>query len=108
MIKAIVKLTIWGVIGLGSTFALLDNSHLNLNTPWKYTIHSTIPVGTEITLTQPNGEPVTMSIAEGQAISGSKTFDVGAPVTLLGVFLLGSILAYGLKARRCTGPCTGP
>lgn len=105
MIKAFVKLTVWGVIGACSICALLSNT--NFQTPWKYTIDSVIAPGTQITLTQPNGEPVTMQVAEGQTLSGSRTFDVGAPLTLAGVYLIGGIMAFGLKGRRkpaYTGP----
>lgn len=104
MIKALVKLAFWGVVGAGSICALLSNT--NFQTPWKYTVDSVIAPGTQITLTQPNGELVTMQVAEGQTLSGSRTFDVGAPLTLAGVYLIGSIMAFGLKGRKRT--CAGP
>lgn len=103
MIKSLAKLGFWCIVGGGSTIALLGST--NFHTPWKYTVHSTIPAGTQITLVQPNGESVTMSVPEGQAISGNKTVDVGAPVALLGVYILGSIVAFGLKTKhRPTDP----
>lgn len=105
MLRSFLKLGFWFVIGVGSITALLGNT--SFETPWKYSVHSVIPVGAEITLTQPNGELVTMSVPEGQAISAKKTFDVGAPLTLACVYLLGSIMAFGLKAKNkptCTGP----
>ena len=105
MIKSLAKLGLWCIVGAGSIVALLGNT--NFNTPWKYTVHSTIPAGTEITLIQPNGEPVTMSVPEGETLSGNKTFDVGAPITLIGVYILGSIVVFGLKTKHrpnCTGP----
>lgn len=109
MVKTAAKLGIWLVVGASSIGALLGNTNLvdlgvDVQTPWKYTVQSNIPAGTKIALIQPNGEPVTMSVPEGQAIS--RTFDVGAPMTLIGIYLLGSVIAFGLKSRRphCTGP----
>lgn len=104
MIKSLAKLALWSIVGAGSICTLLFNT--DFQTPWKYTIDSVIAPGTQITLTQPNGEPVTMQVAEGQTLSGRKTFDVGAPLTLAGVYLAGSIIGFGLRGRKriCTGP----
>lgn len=104
MIKALAKLALWGVVGAGSICALLFNT--DFQTPWKYTVDSFIAPGTQITLTQPNGEPVTMQVAEGQTLSGRQTFDVGAPLTLAGIYLVSGIVAFGLKRRKRT--CEGP
>ena len=104
MIRSLAKLGLWFIVGAGSITALLSN--INFETPWKYTVDSIIAPGTRITLTQPNGEPVTMHVAQGQTLSGRKTFDVGAPITLAAIYLVGSILTFGLKRKRpvCTGP----
>jgi len=99
MFNSLFKLGIWLVVGIGSTVAILGNTEFQ--TPWQYTVDSTIAPGTQITLTQPDGEPVTMEVTEGQTVSGRKTFDVGAPVTMAGFYLLGSIIAFGLKSKRC-------
>lgn len=97
MIK-IVKLGVWFIVGAGSIGALLGNT--NFHTPWKYTVHSTIAPGTQITLTPSEGEPMVMSVAEGQTISSQKTLDVGAPLILIGIYVLGSFMAFGLKAKH--------
>ena len=99
MIKTVAKLGIWLVVGIGSTIALLG--HTNLQTSWEYTVESNIPAGTEITVIKSDDELVKISLPEDQAIS--KTFDVGAPLTLIGAYLLGSIIAFGLKGRRRIG-----
>ena len=95
MFKIMFKLGIWLIVGVGSITTLLANS--NFQTPWKYVIDSYVSPGTQITLTQPDGELTTMEVVEGQ--TGSKTFDVGAPITLAGVYLIGSIMTFGLKRR---------
>jgi hypothetical protein len=104
MVRSMIKLGLWAFIGFAAIGSLLGNT--TFQTPWKYTVHSTIPSGTEVTLTQPDGEHVTMSVPEGKAFTGSNTFDVGAPVTLIAIYIMGSALGYGLKGRRRihTGP----
>ncbi len=99
--KTLIKFAVWLVIGAASICTLLGMT--TLETPWQYTVDSTIAPGTQITLTQPDGEPVRMEVPEGQVISGRKTLDVGAPLSLAAVFLLGSIAAYVLKGRRIPG-----
>lgn len=100
MVKFFFKIGLWFVVGAGSIVALLNNT--SFETPWKYTVDSFIAPGTQITLTQPDGlgEPVTMQVAEGQTLSGQKTFDIGAPITLAGMYLLASIVTFGLKRKR--------
>lgn len=96
------KFGLWAIVGVGTISVLLYNT--NISTPWQYTANATIPAGTQITLTQPNGEPMTMEIPEGQTVSGKKTFDVGAPMALVSFYVLGSIMAFGLKARKRAVP----
>lgn len=97
MFKIMFKLGIWLIVGVGSITTLLANT--NFQTPWKYVLDSSISPGTQITLTQPDGELKTLEVKEGQTLSGRKTFDVGAPITLAGVYLVGSIVGFGLKRR---------
>lgn len=96
--KSVVKLALWLIIGIGSTGALVGTTEFN--TPWRYTVESHLAPGTKITLTQPDGSPTVMEVGEGQTISGRETFDIGAPATLFGAYLLGSIMAFGLKSKR--------
>lgn len=96
--KTALKLGLWFIVGAGSIGALLSNE--TFHTSWKYTVHSTITPGTQITLTPAEGEPMVMSVADGQTISGQKTFDVGGPIVVGLSYILGSIVAFGLKARR--------
>ncbi len=105
MIKTFAKLGLWLVVGVGSIAALLGQT--DFQTPWKYTVDSVIAPGTQITLTQPDGELVTMQVAEGQPLSGRKTFDIGAPLTLAGVYLISGIMAFGLKRRQKNYPHPG-
>lgn len=96
--KMFIKLGIWLAVGATSICTLL--SVTTLETPWQYTLDSTIAPGTQITLTQPDGDPLTVKVPEGQVVSGTKTLDVGAPLSLAAVFALGGISAYILKGRR--------
>ena len=98
MIKTFIKLGVWLAVGATSIVMLLGTT--TLETPWQYTVNSTIAPGTQITLTQPDGEPLTVEVPEGQVVSGQKTLDVGAPLSLAGVFLLGGITAFVLKGRK--------
>jgi len=100
--KSLFKLGLWLVIGAGSICALLGNT--TFKTPWQYTVHSTIAPGTQFILTQPDGETVQMKVKEGQVVSGQKSFDVGAPITLAAMFLLGSIVVFGLKSKHSPAP----
>lgn len=98
MIRSLLKLGLWIVVGAGSITALLGNT--DFETPWQYTVHSTIAPGTQFTLTQPDGESINMRVEEGQIITGQKTFDIGAPITLAAIFALGGIIAFGLKSKH--------
>ena len=94
----LIKLGVWLAVGATSICTLLGTT--TLETPWRYTLDSTIAPGSQITLTQPDGDPVTMKVPEGQVVSGTKTLDVGAPLSLAAVFALGGITAYVMKGRR--------
>lgn len=98
MLRSLLKLGMWLVIGAGTITAIVGNT--DFKTPWQYTVHSTIAPGTQFTLTQPNGESVHIKVEEGQVITGQKTFDIGAPITLAFIFALGGITAFGLKSKH--------
>lgn len=118
MIKMLVKFGVWLVVGTVSICTLLGST--TLETPWQYTVNSTVGAGSAITISQQGTKGVGNggSVAEAKvdrelvhaetpvSLSTQKTVDVGAPLMLIGIFLVGSITAYGLKGRKRT--YTGP
>ena len=116
MIKMLVKFGVWLAVGAASICTLLNTT--TLETPWRYTVDSTIGAGSAITISQqgPEGaENGVTAAAEAKvdrelvhaeapiSLSTQKTVDVGAPLTLIGVYVLGGIMAYVLKGRRRKG-----
>jgi len=96
MFKILAKLFVWCAIGCVAVGVVVDRKIFS--TPFKYTIHSIVAPGTQVTITQPNGEPLHAEVTETTA--HKHTVDVGAPASLIGMYLLGSIMVYGLKGRR--------
>lgn len=96
MFKKCAKLFVWFAVGFAVT-VIVDVNEV-FHTPWKYTIHTVVAPGTQVTITQPDGEPVHAEVT--QTTSHKHTVDVGAPASLIGMYLLGSFMVYGLKGRR--------
>ena len=129
--KVLVKLAFWLIFGAAGIATVLTAT--DIQTPWQYTVNSTVGAGSAITVSQPvlipteliveavergpegvgNGGALAAAAAVDKAndgrilhvatplpLSAQKTVDVGAPASLIIVFLLGSVLTYGLKGRK--------
>lgn len=105
--KTLIKLGVWLAVGVASICALLSTA--TLETPWQYSVNSTVGAGSAITVSQLAADRAAGAVErENELIraetpvplSAQKTVDVGAPLSLIAVFVLGSITTYGLKARR--------
>lgn len=92
----IVKLLTYAVVGFIAIVCVVGNT--NVQTPWKYTVHSTIAPGTQITVTQPDGEPVHAEVTK--TTSHKQTLDVGAVAFPAATYLLGGFMVFMLKGRR--------
>lgn len=118
-----VKLAIWFVFGAAGIVMLLAST--DIQTSWQYTLKSTVGAGSSVTVSKEFVEAAEAAEAElamhaetplevpeveqllyagtPLPISVQKTVDVGAPASLIIVFLFASILTYGLKSRRAIG-----
>ena len=95
MIKMIAKTALWVAVGCVAIGTAIDQDVVQ--TPWVYTVQSTITPGSSITITQPHGDP--FHVEATQATSKKHTVDVGEPVILAALYLVGSAMGYGLKTN---------
>ncbi|MHA2279644.1 MAG: hypothetical protein ACXAC5_01955 [Promethearchaeota archaeon] len=128
MVKIVIKLALWFIIGAAGIGTLVGTQ--DIQTPWQYTVNSTVGAGSAITVSQLAAEQAMEKIAErtpegvgnGGALaaqygrnpaltelvhaetplplSAQKTVDLGGPAALICVYLFGSIITYMLKGRR--------